>query len=282
MFAEQIIIALGGKVTFPINITELINNLLFLLSQRRCLLVVDNLETLLDKKRNWRDENYQPFFIRRLQQGPNSTIFLTTQDKPQLFQGLQYWHSLGGMEIEEGIALLNKLLIKGSEVEFTTFVEDVDGHPLTIELVAKYLRAYCDSQLSQVKELGLKEFDLVYKEAEGLHRNKQDARLSLIIQQHLDRLNSEEKQLLCNLTVYRLPFNREAASYLIPVQKQNFFDKLFSFGRGFKTKLDIRKSLQELCNRSLLVKNQDNKFQFESLVAKYIKQQKPNLTNAHQ
>ena len=282
VFAEQIIIVLGGKVTFPIDINELINNLLFLLCQRRCLLVVDNLETLLDKKRNWRDESYQQFFSRWLQQGKNSTILLTTQDKPQLFQGLQYWYSLGGMKIEEGIALLKKLEIKGSKTEFKTFVEDVDGHPLTIELVAGYLREYCDSQLSQVKKLGLEQFELIYQEASGLHRDKQDARLSWIIQQHLARLSSEQKQFLFNLIVYRLPFNREAASYLIPIQKQNFFNKLFSFRKEVKTKLDIRKSLQELCNRSLLVKNQDNKFQFESLVAKYIKQQEPDLTNAHQ
>ena len=37
VFAEKIIIALGGKVTFPIDITEITNNLIQLLSQRRCL-----------------------------------------------------------------------------------------------------------------------------------------------------------------------------------------------------------------------------------------------------
>lgn len=178
VFAEKVIIAFGGKISFPINVTQLINNLLQLLNQRRCLLVVDNLETLLDEGRNWQDEIYEQFFSRWKQQGTNSTLFLTTQDKPKLFQGLQHWYSLGGMKTEEGITLLNHLSIEGSEAELKTFVEYVDGHPLTINLVAGYLRKYCDGQLSQVDKLGLEQFDLAYEEAEGLHRNKQDARLA--------------------------------------------------------------------------------------------------------
>ncbi len=243
VFAEKVILAFGGKITLPIDITELINNLLQLLSQRRCLLVVDNLETLLDKERNWQDEYYQQFFSRWQQQGTNSTLLITTQDKPQFFQGLQHWYALGGMKIEEGITLLNKLAIQGTEAELKAFVEYVDGHPLTIKLVAGFLREYCDSQLNQVAELGLQQFDLAYKEAEGLHRNKQDARLSWIIQQHLARLTLEQIEFLINLSVYRLPFNREGASYQW-------------IGKEVKP-IVIQKKLQELCNRSLLIKTQD-------------------------
>ncbi|MGK7953442.1 MAG: tetratricopeptide repeat protein [Xenococcaceae cyanobacterium] len=268
VFAEKIILALGGKVNQPIDITELINNLLSLLSQRRCLLVVDNLETLLDEERNWRDEYYQDFFSRWQQQGTNSTLFITTQDKPKLFQALQHWYTLGGMKIEEGIALLTKLAIQGTEAELKAFVEYVNGHPLTIKLVAGYLREYCDRQLSQVEKLGLEKFDLAYQEAEGLHRNKQDARLSWIIERHLDRLSAEQKQFLTNLSVYRLPFNREAANYQW-------------IGKKVKP-IVIQKKLQEFSNRSLLIKTQENKFQFESLVQKYVLQQANSLNNAHQ
>ncbi len=214
VFAEKIILALGGKVTPTNKNTELINNLLQLLNQRRCLLVVDNLETLLDEERNWQDKDYQQFFSLWLNNGTNSTLFITTQDKPTLFQGLQHWHTLGGMKIEEGIALLNKLAIQGTKAEFETFVKYVDGHPLTIKLVAGFLKEYCDSQLSRVEELELEQFDLAYQEAEGLHRSKQDARLSWVIQQHLARLNPEQAQFIKNLSVYRLPFNREAARYM--------------------------------------------------------------------
>ena len=138
VFAEKIIIALGGEVTFPLDITELINNLLALLSQRRCLLVVDNLETLLDVERNWQDEYYQQFFNRWLQQGTNSTLLITTQDKPKLFQSLQSWYPLGGMKITEGVELFHKFGIIAREEELKEFVEYVQGHPLTIKLVAGF------------------------------------------------------------------------------------------------------------------------------------------------
>jgi hypothetical protein len=146
IFAEKIITAFGGKVTLPINITELINDLLNLLSQHPCLLVIDNLETLIDVERNWQDEYYQQFFNRWLEQGKTSTLLITTRDKPQSFQGLQHWYSLGGMKIAEGITLLTNLGIEGTKAELEAFVKYVDGHPLTIELVAGLrIRTVCPS-----------------------------------------------------------------------------------------------------------------------------------------
>ncbi|MEM8721921.1 MAG: tetratricopeptide repeat protein [Cyanobacteria bacterium P01_G01_bin.39] len=267
IFAEKIIIALGGKVAFPIDLTELINNLLNLLSQRRCLLVVDNLETLLDQQRNWQDENYQQFFSRWLQQGTKSTLLLTTQDKPSLFQSLQSWYPLGGMKITEGVELFHQLGIIATEEELTKFVEYVQGHPLTIKLVAGYLISYCDSQFSQVEELELAQFELAYQEATGSHRNQKDARLSWIIQQHLDKLSLEQTQFLIGLSVYRVPFNRQAASYMWHEEEAK--------------PIIINKKLQELCDRSLLIKTEEFNFQFESLVQKFILQQAHDLSNAH-
>ena len=267
VFAEKIIIALGGKVAFPIDITELINNLLTLLSQSRCLLVVDNLETLLNTDRNWQDEYYQEFFRRWLQQGTCSTLLITTQDKPKLFQGLEHWYSLGGMKIEEGVELFNKFGIIGTDEEIKEFVKYAQGHPLTISLVAGFLIEDCNSQFSQVEELELEQFELAYQEASGAHRDKQDARLSWIVQQHLGRLSLEQTEFLINLSVYRLPFNREAAQYM--------WKKI-----GVKLSV-INEKLRELCNRSLLIKTEVNNFKFESLVQKFILQQENNLTNAH-
>lgn len=266
VFAEQAIKALGGKVSYPIDVTQLINNLLGLLNQRCCLLVVDNLETLLDNNRKWQDENYQQFFNCWQKQGTNSTLLITTQDKPKLFQGLKQWYCLGGMKLTEGVCLLNKLAIQGTVEELEAFVEYVNGHPLTIKLVAGYLSEYHNSQFSQVKSLGLEQFELAYQEAEGLHRSKEDARLSWIIQQHLARLSPKQQVFLTHLSVYRLPFNWEAASYMWMEAEEKPFV--------------IQKKLQEFCNRSLLIK-ENNKFQFESLVQKFILQQTQDLTDAH-
>ncbi|NET53825.1 MAG: transcriptional regulator, partial [Merismopedia sp. SIO2A8] len=188
VFAEKVITALGGQVTKQGDIDELINNLLTCLSQRRCLLVVDNLETLLTQSRQWRDSAYEKFFNRWLQQGSHSTLLLTTQEKPILFQTQLCWYLLQGMNISDGGLLLQQLGIQETIARLRQFSQTVDGHPLTLQLVAGYLREYCNSQLSGAQELGLEQFELV-AEAQGLHRDKQDARLSLILQQHFQRLS---------------------------------------------------------------------------------------------
>ena len=164
--------------------------------------------------------------------------------------------------------MLIKYVKKNTPKEKKAFVKYLNGHPLTIKLVAGFLGEYCNSQLREVAALELEQFDLAYEEATRDHRHKQDARLSWIIQQHLARLNSEQKQLLTNLSVYRLPFDYEAARYML-------------VNRGVKPFV-VQKKLQELCHRSLLIKTEDNKCQFESLVQKFILKQATNLTNAHQ
>ncbi len=196
VFAEKIITGLGGKVTQPGDITQLVNDLLKCLNQRRCLLVVDNLETLLNESRKWQNSAYDQFFSRWLQQGSNSTLLLTTQEKPIMFQQEGVWHSLKGIKTSDGATLLQRLHIQGTAAELEGFVDYVDGHPLTLELVAGYLREYCYSQLSGIQEFGLEQFELVYDEAQGLHRDKQDARLSWILQQHLQRLTPERQSFL--------------------------------------------------------------------------------------
>ncbi len=284
VFAERLILALGGEVTASKDVTELINQALALLGQKCCLLVVDNLETLLNSELGWNSEAYGEFFRRWKTQGTTSTLLITTQEQPQLFKGLQSWYALGGMEIAEGVELFSKFGITNPEDQIQKFVRYINGHPLTISLVAGFLISDCNGRFSRVEELGLKEFELAYK-AEGAHRNKENARLEWIVQQHLDRLSDEQSQFLSNLSVYRLPFTLNAASMqLLAVQpKPGFLGKIF--GRSQKpqerTLVEINQALQELCRRSLLNKTVADSFQFAPLVQKFIRQQNPDLTNAH-
>ncbi|NER31921.1 MAG: transcriptional regulator, partial [Symploca sp. SIO1C4] len=210
VFAEKVITALGGQVTKQGDIEELINDLLTCLSQRRCLLVVDNLETLLTQSRQWRDSAYEKFFNRWLQQGSKSILLLTTQEKPILFQAQPCWYLLQGMNISDGGLLLQQLGIQETIAQLKLFSQAVDGHPLTLQLVAGYLREYCNSPLSGAWELGLEQFELV-AQAQGLHRDKQDVRLSWILQQHFQRLSPVQQNFLVNLSVYRQAFNHQAA-----------------------------------------------------------------------
>ncbi len=266
VFAQKAIFALTHAIAQPLEITELIDNLVRLLCQRRCLLVVDNLETLIDEERNLRDQYYRQFFSRWLERGTKSTLLVTSQDKPQLFQGLPHWYSLQEMKVTEGLDLLKKLGIVGTEDELKTFVAHIDGHPLAIKLVAGFLTGDYNSQFSQVGDLQLEEFELADRETSRLAHNRQDDRLSWIIKQHLANLSLEQQQFLTNLSVYRLPFNSQAASYM--------------WSQEIKP-IVIEEKLQGLCDRFLLRRIEDDKFEFEFIVKKYVQQQANDLTHAH-
>jgi tetratricopeptide (TPR) repeat protein len=266
-FAEKIIEGFGGQISQQGNVTLLINDLLKCLNQRRCLLVIDNLETLLNSERQWLDAAYEQFFSRWVQQGKTSILLVTTQEKPVLFQSQRCWYPLTGMKISEGAQLLQQLGIQGSVTELSAFARAVDGHPLTLRLAAGYLREYCGSQLSRAQKLG-KQFEQVAAEAEGLHRDKQDAWLSWILQQHFGRLTEIQAGFLCNLSVYRQPFDYQAAAGMLA-------------NDGEVAAMDIQRLLSELFNRSLLLKI-DDKYQYQLLVRQYVQQKATDLSVAHQ
>ncbi len=309
-FAEKIIDAFGGQISQQGNVTLLINDLLNCLNQRRCLLVIDNLETLLNSERQWLDAAYEQFFSRWVQQGGNSVLLITTQEKPVLFQSQRCWYALAGMKVSEGVALLQQLGIQGTVTELQAFARAVDGHPLTLRLAAGFLREYCESQLSLAQELGM-QFEQVAAEAEGLHRDKQDACLLWILQQHFGRLTEIQAGFLFNLSVYRQPFDYQAAAGMLASD-------------GEVAAMTIQRLLSELFNRSLLLKTQDitvaqygktsppapllvgegskssppslagkgagglgfsknrYKYQYQPLVQQYVQQQATDLSVAHQ
>ena len=164
------------------------------------------------------------------------------------------------MELSEGVAFAKKLKISETQPEIENFVQFIDGHPLTIELVASYLENEC-YELKEIKE----QFKLAYERAKGKHR-KQEVYLEWIIQQHLARLSTQYKNFLINLSVYRLSFNVEAASYMWLAQKKE---------------KAVNKALKDLWHRSLLLKTGDRKYQFQPLIQKYIHKQKNNFITAH-
>ncbi|MFB2921533.1 tetratricopeptide repeat protein [Aerosakkonema funiforme] len=290
-FAEKTIPALGGSVTQTGDITQLINDLLKCLRQQRCLLVIDNLETLLNEAREFPDSAYQQLFSRWLQQGDTSTLLLTTQEQPKLLQAEKNWYPLKGMTPSDGAELLQKLEIQGTIEELAAFAKSVDGHPLTLQLVAGFLRQYCYSQLSGVAELGLQQFDLVFHQAEGVHRDKEDARLEWILQQHLQRLSQEQQNFFANLSVYRQPFDFRAAGRMLTSPPTPLLQREGSNSEAFSAKnegqvvdnLAIVKALRELYNRSLLLETEvKGYYKFQPLVQEYLQKQGTDLSAAHE
>ncbi len=270
-FAKGIIAGLGGKPTSAGKIEELVNELVAFLSKQQYFLVVDNLETLLDEKRRWLDEGYGDFFREWFQRGSNSIILVTSREKPILFDGKKannFCLELGGIGVENGVELLEKEGIYGEKKDLQEFCEEVNSHPLCLKLVASFLREYCDCDFNEIKELQQEE--LVYEEAYGLHRNRENACLSWSLNQHLENLDTVSKRFLEFLCVYRLPFDSEAAGVMFGKIGDNL------------DKIKLKKALGGLVNRSLLMKLDGGSFEFLSLVRNFVISKSEDLRNAHE
>ena len=291
-FAEGIVTRLGEKIIQPGDINLVVNQLIKFLNQQPCLLVVDNLETLLTETEDWQDSGYEKFFSRwiQYQHEHNSTILLTTREQPNLFRVWEYWYPLEGLKPKKGAQLLQELKIKATEAELEAFSQSVDGHPLTLRLVAGFLREYCGGEWSRVDELGLPQEELIFEEAEGQHHERTNARLSWILDQHLQRLTDQEKRFLFNLTVYRQPFDSKAAVWMWEEENERDRDR---GERPFAPTIKpfrILKELAALRNRSLLLEIGGNRFQFQFLIQRYLQQilvrqyaqQGTDFTFAHQ
>lgn len=270
------ITALGGQV-LQINSTQLINDLLNCLNKSRCLLIIDNLETLLDESHQWKDTDYEQFFCRWLEQGHTSTLLITTQEKPRLFKYEPYWKIVDGFTESDGISLLQKLGVKGDFNQLQTFTINLDGHPLTLRLVSAFLCEYFNGELKNAEEAGIADFDKLANEAVGFHRGKQDVRLIWILREHIKRLTLEQQKFLVNISVYRQPFDQLAATYML---SSNEDTEVNEFKKADRL-LESQRYLRDLLNRSLLLETQNRRYQIQPLVHKYVLMYAANLTISH-
>jgi tetratricopeptide (TPR) repeat protein len=255
--------SLSQKQVEEIEEKFLADVLLNCLRQERYLLVIDNLETLLHSSGEWQDIFYEQFFLRWLECDSKSVLLVTTQERPKLPETKPRWLKLLGLKSSEGAALLQVLGIQGTQAELETFSEAVNGCPLTLRLVAGLLNVEegekpplsCLSQYGEA--LGV----------EGLHRGGTTS-TEQILEISSSRLSEKLRQLLFNLSVYRLPFDVAAAVAQLPGEEVT------------------ERDLKELERRSLLLRQRDKggelRFQFQPMILKYARRKAGDLTAAHQ
>lgn len=216
ILAQNILTKIGGKSPEElIKLKEpelLIFALVDFLKQYPCLLVIDNLETLLDRNRHFIG-SYRDFFNRWSEHGSGSTILLTTQAKPEVMDGHGCWHYLKGLDSDAGIQLLRKLGILGDDKSLRVFVEFIEGHPKMLRLVAAKLRK--GTHIREADNLGLKQLDQLLNEVPMQYRDRERILFVWILEQHFNDLTPDLQTFFLNLGIYRRPFNREAATLAV-------------------------------------------------------------------
>ncbi|MDJ0737152.1 MAG: tetratricopeptide repeat protein [Nostocaceae cyanobacterium] len=310
VFAQNALIKLAGisaeQVTKLHEAEQLIFALLEALRKHRCLLVIDNLETLLDQERHFVG-TYRGFFNRWVEHGTTSKLLVTTQTIPEVMEGHGCWLPLQGLEATDGGNLLQELGIVGSDEELQDFSKYLNGHPKILRLVASKLKP--GTHIREAEKLGFKQLELLLNKVPMSYRERERIFFVWILEQHFENLTSELQQFFLNLSLYRRSFDRDAAAVVLPDTKPVVnllsWDKLreipsqekeLQFLKSFDTtkitnlgmvlmnseghkaqeptgNWRVQQALDELTNRSLLDMNQgEESYQFHPLVMQYSKQ----------
>jgi tetratricopeptide (TPR) repeat protein len=213
IWGRWVLAQLDRQVQEQVTDEDLVKALTNRLAEVPCLVVMDNLETLLTGTGDWQQEAYQRFLQRWLGMGGASVVMVTSREQPKLPDNAlnrSRWCRLQGLETAAGIALLQQLQVEGTEPEFQAFVEQVEGHPLVLDLVAGFLKA-------EQASVGMMERQTVnWLEVAGQHRDDPEATVAKVLAWSVERLSPGWRQLVLNLSVLRLGFGWQAAKALCP------------------------------------------------------------------
>jgi tetratricopeptide (TPR) repeat protein len=212
IIAREVIEAL--RFPPPEDEVNLVNKLVYYLRSRACLLIIDNVETVLTETGEWGNKMYEDFFRTWGEHGGKSTVLVTSRERPKL-RSFSHWIDLKGLKRPEGAQLLAELGITG---ELEDFSEGVQGHPLLLRLVAELLldEFESDPSLEKLPALGLENLQhlLTAPQVMGQH-HKQDVGMVMVLDASFERLTDLQQRLFLGVSVYQREFNGEGASFIL-------------------------------------------------------------------
>ncbi|GHO69220.1 hypothetical protein KSC_081120 [Ktedonobacter sp. SOSP1-52] len=137
------------QVELPDDVGELIKQLGSYLRAHRCLLILDNMETILASGQSvgsYRPgyEGYGEFIEYVGNSEHMSSLVLTSRELPQ---EVEFWNHprrqvlhLSGFGLDEGRMILQERELLGSEEDYSQLIQSYAGNPLALKLVAAPIR----------------------------------------------------------------------------------------------------------------------------------------------
>lgn len=237
------------KINLPEGINERISLLIKYLQSSRCLLVLDNFESLLcsNDKAGVYQEEYKSYstLIKRIGQTEHqSCLLLTTREKPKEIAVLEGERlpvrtlRLNGLKEEEGRKILRVKGLIGSEKELNVLVNHYTGNPLALKVIATSICDLFGGNVSKFIAHGTSIFGDIYD----------------LLDQQFERLLDTEKEIM-----YWLAINREPIS---------FFELQEDIISPIST-MNLMGALESLSRRSLIEKN-DARFTMQPVVMEYV------------
>ncbi|QSJ20281.1 NACHT domain-containing protein [Nostoc sp. UHCC 0702] len=239
------------EASLPENIGERISRLIDYLRQHRCLLILDNVESILQSgsRAGLYREGYEGYgdLLRRLGEVTHqSCLLLTSREKPKEIAALEGGtlcvrsFLLGGLEAADGQEILKVKGVFASEFESEQLVESYAGNALALKVVATTIQDVFGGNISKF----LQQETIVFGDIHEL------------LEQQFRRLSNLEKD-----AMYWLAINRE------PVSLSEIRDDIVSQIQPQK----LLESLESLVRRSLIEKS-EGLFTLQPVVMEYVTQ----------
>ena len=234
----------------PASLEQRITQLIARLQASRCLLVLDNLETLLAS--GDREGGYLPGYegygrlLRRLAESAHqSCVLLTSRERPREIEALEGTRSpvrslrLVGVDDQAAQELLSDKELSGTPAAWQRLVASYAGNPLALKIVAQAISDLFGGELDRF----LQERELIFNGVRPLLR------------QQVGRLSPLEHLLLTWLAVLR---------------EWTKLDTLSQVLHPRVLRAQVLEALEALSRRSLLERGQQASFGLQSVVMEYL------------
>ncbi|NET90713.1 MAG: hypothetical protein F6K45_21915 [Kamptonema sp. SIO1D9] len=244
----------------PENLTQQLSQLIDYLRKYRCLLILDNLETIIQpnceiSKYEPRYESYSQIFTKIAQTPHQSCLLLTSRERPPELELNQTNSSpiraleLNGLEEENAQKLFQHFdnFTVENEQDWTKLNNLYNGNPLALKIVAHHIKEVFFGNISQFLQHGCSVF----------------GSLNNLLSWHFDRLSEREQEIM-----YWLAINREPTSII------TLKDDLVSAVSQKK----LPETLQSLLHKLPIEKSQDrNSFTLQPVLMEYTTERLINL-----
>lgn len=235
---------------FPSSLEQRIDQLVGRLQEQRCLLVFDNLETLLqegDPEGNYLPgyKGYERLIGRLAESTHRSCVVLTSREKPREIVPLEGSHSrvrsmrLSGLDEAVARALLSDKELVGEEEVWRQLIATYAGNPLALKIMAETIAEIFGGDIAQFLQSG----ELIFNGVRA------------VLRQQVERLSPLERVLLTWLAVLREWVSQDTLlQFVIPRVAR---------GRALE-------ALEGLRRRSLVERGQHAIFTLHSVVMEYV------------
>lgn len=231
----------------PVTIDKQISLLLGYLQEHRCLLILDNVETILEAgntagKYRQGYEDYGKLFEKIGEVEHKSCLLLTSREKMGNIERLAgknkpvRFFSLNGLSCSEGRDIFGEIDdFSGSDEQWKDLIEFYNGNPLALELVAHHIKNEFAGDISEFLSQGKPVF----------------ADLRELLDWHFARLSNDEKEIMYWLAIHREPVS--IATLKDDIVSANAKEKLAENLRSLQNKLPLKKSENRFTLQPVLI-----------------------------